>query len=230
MIQFFDVTKIYPNNTAALRGLSFHVGNGDFVFLTGPSGSGKSTIIKIILCLEPTTEGQVLIGGRNVNVVNKRSIPYLRRNIGVVWQDFKLLESRSVFDNVAIALEILGAPRREIRRDVDQMLERLGLSAYRNQRPSSLSGGEQQRVAIARALVNKPTLLLADEPTGNLDPALTIEIVALLEEANRAGTTILLATHNPLLLERFSYPIIALNKGVLGYSPRPVPAPAEAPR
>ncbi|MCA9522302.1 MAG: cell division ATP-binding protein FtsE [Myxococcales bacterium] len=227
MIRFYDVTKVYPNGTEALKTVRFRVPEKKFTFLTGPSGSGKTTIIKIVLCIEAATSGSVIVGGRNLAAVRRPTVPYLRRNIGVIWQDFKLLDSRTVFDNVAIALEILGASRKEIQTRVTAMLERLGLLQYKNERPLSLSGGEQQRVSIARALVNRPTILLADEPTGNLDPERTFDIIRLLQEVNEQGTTVLVATHDPMILEAFDYPILSLRDGEVTTSPRPLAADLE---
>ena len=188
---------------------------GEFVFLSGPSGAGKTTFIKLIMLLETASEGQVVIAGRNLDRLKRSSIPLLRRSIGVVWQDFKLLPSRNVFDNVAISLEILGQPRRQIQRRVDQVLEMVGLERYARSMPDWLSGGEKQRAAIARALVNDPPILLADEPTGNLDPDLSVEIMQMLQEVQQQGTTVIVATHDRTLMDRFGRRVVRLHKGFL---------------
>jgi cell division transport system ATP-binding protein len=215
IIEMYAVSKSYPNGVDALKDVTLKIGDGEFVFMAGPSGAGKTTLMKLFLCLERATSGQILVGGRNIHTLRRSSIPYLRRNIGMVFQDFRLLHNRTVFDNVAIALEILGLPRREIVPRVHQTLESVGLGRYLRELPQSLSGGEQQRVAIARALVNEPAILLADEPTGNLDPKLSLEIVNLLVDIHRKGTTVLVATHNTQILEKVPMRTITLNKGVL---------------
>jgi cell division transport system ATP-binding protein len=215
MIQLYHVYKRYPNGVEALNDINLRIHEGEFVFLSGPSGAGKTTLIKLLLGYERSTGGQVLVNGRNLQVLQDVSIPFLRRNIGVVWQDFKLLKNRTVFDNVAISLEILGLRPREIRRRVSQILETVSLEHYANTLPQMLSGGEQQRVTIARALVNEPAILLADEPTGNLDPDLSVEIMNLLLDLQQKGTTVLVATHDRFLLERYSRRTILLNRGFL---------------
>jgi len=215
MIQFYHVTKRYPNGVEALQDVTFHLREGEFSFLTGASGAGKTTLVRLILAMERVTDGQILVAGRNIQVLRKGSIPYLRRNIGVVFQDFRLLNNRTVFDNIAIALEIIGLPRREIVTRVMQMLEVVQLEQYRKELPQSLSGGEQQRVAIARALVNEPAILLADEPTGNLDPELSVEIMNVLLDVQRKGTTVLVATHDRALIQRYDQRVLALERGML---------------
>ncbi|MBD89482.1 MAG: cell division ATP-binding protein FtsE [Deltaproteobacteria bacterium] len=215
MIQLYHVTKRYANGIEALRDVSVHIHEGEFVFLSGPSGAGKSTFIKLLMLLERASEGQVLVAGRNLDVLRRSSIPYLRRNIGVVWQDFKLLPHRNVFDNVAISLEILGMPRKQIKRRVERVLDMVGLERYARSMPHWLSGGEQQRVAIARALVNTPSILLADEPTGNLDPDLSVDIMQMLMDVQQRGTTVVVATHDRALMDRFGKRVILLNKGFL---------------
>ncbi len=215
VIQLFHITKRYPNGIEALRDVTVRVHEGEFVFLSGPSGSGKTTFIKLVTMLEPASEGQILVAGRNLGTLRRRSVPYLRRNIGVVWQDFKLLPRRNVFDNIAISLEILGLSRRQIQRRVDQVLDMVGLERYARSMPHWLSGGEQQRVAIARALVNDPAILVADEPTGNLDPDLSVEIMQMLLDVQQRGTTVVAATHDRALMDRFGKRVVLLNKGFL---------------
>jgi cell division transport system ATP-binding protein len=203
MIQLFHVFKEYAEEGPALADVSLHVQKGEFVFLTGPSGAGKSTLLKLIFCAEPATSGQVLVFGRNVSKLRASAVPHLRRNIGVVFQDFKLLPDRTVAENVAFPLEVRGMPPRVARRRVAAMLRSVGLEHAQGKFPLSLSGGEQQRVAVARALVATPALLLADEPTGNLDPERTVEVLDLLEAANARGTTVVVATHDRSLLEYY---------------------------
>ena len=214
MIQFFHVYKTYPGDVQALVDLTLEIDKGEFVFLTGPSGAGKSTLLRMVFCAERPTRGQLLVGGRNVARLAANAVPYLRRNIGVVFQDFKLLQRRTVEENVALALEVLGAPRREVRRRTYAVLKQVGLAHKIHQYPPRLSGGEQQRVAVARALVNEPQILLADEPTGNLDHERSSEIMNLLEAASARGTTIVVATHDLRLLER-GQRVIRLDAGRL---------------
>jgi cell division transport system ATP-binding protein len=213
MIQLFHVFKEYPGEGAALSDVSLHVRKGEFVFLTGPSGAGKSTLLKLVFCAEPATGGQLLVFGKNVSKLRSSAVPYLRRNIGVVFQDFKLLPDRTVAENVAFPLEVRGLQARDVRRKVVAMLRSVGLDHKLQKFPLALSGGEQQRVAVARALVNDPALLLADEPTGNLDPERTLEVMDLLEGANARGTTVVVATHDRSLLARYKKRIIALETG-----------------
>ncbi len=215
MIQLYHVQKRYPNGIEALVDVSLRVREGEFIFLTGASGAGKTTLLRLLLVMDRVTDGQILIGGRNIHVLRESSVPYLRRNIGVVFQDFKLVGNRTVFDNVAIALEILGISRKEIERRVMQLLEGLGLLHCVDSLPPVLSGGEQQRVAIARALVNEPAILLADEPTGNLDPGLSVEIMDLLLDINRRGATVVVATHDHALIERYGLRTLTLDRGRL---------------
>jgi len=230
MIEMYRVSKRFPNGVEALTDISCKIESGDFCFLSGPSGAGKTTLIRLLMCMEPISEGQILVKGRNLRMLHRDSIPYLRRNIGVVFQNFRLLPNRTVFDNVAIALEILGIPHQEIAPRVEQTLDMVGLSAYHQTFPSMLSGGEQQRVAIARALVNEPAILLADEPTGNLDPELSIEILGLLQEIHRQGTTVIVATHDRMLMERLPARILYLKNGHLisdiGPDGNPISAPS----
>ena len=213
MIQLFHVFKKYPNGMEALSDVNLRIHEGEFVFLSGPSGAGKTTLVKLLLGYEPSSSGQILVNGRNLHVLRASSIPFLRRNIGVVWQDFKLLDRRTVFDNVSISLEILGLGPREIGRRVTQILESVGLERHLKSFPKMLSGGEQQRVAIARALVNEPAILLADEPTGNLDPDLSVEIMNLILDLQQKGTTVMVATHDRFLLERYRRRVVLLNRG-----------------
>jgi cell division transport system ATP-binding protein len=213
MIQMFHVYKAYPGDPPSLSDVNLHVHKGEFVFLTGPSGAGKTTLLKLIFCAEKATKGQILVGGRNIARIKESAVPFLRRNIGVVFQDFKLLPNRSVVENVAFTLDVLGVPRAECRERVMKMLKLVGLEHKADSFPLRLSGGEQQRVVIARALVNDPTILLADEPTGNLDPALTIEIMDLLCEVNVRGTTVLVATHDATLLSRYQKRTVRLEHG-----------------
>ena len=222
MIRFMNVTKRYPNGVEALRRLSLHIEEGSFVYLTGPSGAGKTTLIKLLLGMERASEGEILVAGRNLRVLRDSSVPLLRRNIGVVFQDFKLLAARNVFENVAVGLEIRGVRRREIRRRVAEVLDELGILRYQRAYPEMLSGGEQQRVALARALVGRPLILLADEPTGNLDPGLSLEIARILETIHGKGTTVVVATHDPMLPEHLPHRTLTLNKGYMVMDSAPV--------
>jgi cell division transport system ATP-binding protein len=200
MIQFFHVYKSYGPESQALVDLNLEISKGEFVFLTGPSGAGKSTLLRLVFCAELPTRGQLLVGGRNVARLARSAVPALRRTIGVVFQDFKLLARRTVEENVAVALEVSGTPRGEVRRRTYAMLKQVGLAHKLHQLPPRLSGGEQQRVAIARALVAEPQIVLADEPTGNLDEERSHEIMELLETANARGATVIVATHDKKLL------------------------------
>ena len=215
MIQLFHVKKAYPGDAPVLDDITLRIEKGEFVWLTGPSGAGKSTLLKLLFCAETPTSGQILVGGRNIGRLTQAGIPYLRRNIGVVFQDFRLLDNRTVVENVGYALEVLGASDGEIREKALKRLEQVGLKHKATSLPRRLSGGEQQRVAIARALVNEPTILLADEPTGNLDPSLTDSILTLLFDANARGTTVIVATHDRSLLTRYHRRTIGLEKGKL---------------
>ncbi|MEO1334558.1 MAG: cell division ATP-binding protein FtsE [Myxococcota bacterium] len=216
MIQTLHVTKIYDQgDRPALSGVNLQVDKGEFVFLTGPSGAGKSTLLKLMFAAEKPTKGQILINGRNVATLKPNQIPLLRRQVGVVFQDFKLIPTRTVHENIAYALHVVGLPEKEIRRKVYKLLKGVGLFHKAHVLPPKLSGGEQQRVSIARALVNDPVLLLADEPTGNLDAEITGEIMALLEEANARGTTVVLATHDMNLLQNYGKRTIILKNGVV---------------
>jgi cell division transport system ATP-binding protein len=215
MIQLFHVSKEYPGEPPALSDVSLDVEKGEFVFLTGPSGAGKSTLLKLIFCAEAPTAGQILLLGKNVARVAKAEVPWVRRHVGVVFQDFKLLPDRTIGENVALPLEVRGLADREIRKRVQGLLRSVGLEHRADKFPPSLSGGEQQRVAVARALAGDPALLLADEPTGNLDPERTIEVMELLAAANARGTTVLIATHDRTLLERYKRRVVVLERGRL---------------
>jgi cell division transport system ATP-binding protein len=213
MIQMFHVTKRYGPDSVALSDINLSIGKGEFVFLTGPSGAGKTTLLKLVFCAERPSSGQLLITGRNVARIRGTGAALLRRKIGVVFQDFKLLPGRTVSDNVALTLDVLGMPRRDANRKVSAMLKQVGLAHKASSYPTKLSGGEQQRVAIARALVNDPAILLADEPTGNLDPKLTIEIMDLLRDFSARGTTVVIATHDNGLIDRYQKRTIGLKEG-----------------
>ena len=215
MIEFTDVTKSYSVGTHALRGISMQIEDGEFAFLVGPAGSGKSTIIKLITGELKPTSGTVHVNGYSLERIRKREIPYLRRTVGVVFQDFRLIDSKTVYDNVAFAMRVIGAKEKEIRERVPYVLELVGLDTKSRRHPGELSGGEQQRLAIARALVNNPSTIIADEPTGNLDPARSLEIMSLLQEINNRGTTMLVVTHERDLVERFSKRVIAIDNGLI---------------
>jgi cell division transport system ATP-binding protein len=215
LIRLFHVSKSYAAGSFALRDVSLEVTKGEMVFLTGPSGAGKTTLMKLLFAAERPSEGQILVLGRNIGRLGERGVPALRRRMGVVFQDFKLIPTRTVEENVALALEVLGTSPREVRARVFAMLKRVGLQHRRHQHPQSLSGGEQQRVALARALVNEPSILLADEPTGNLDPELTLEIMDLVTGAAARGTTVLVATHDRALLTRYGRRMLRLEGGHL---------------
>jgi len=211
----FHVSKAYPGDPPVLTDINLEIGKAEFVFLTGPSGAGKSTLLKLMFLAERPSKGQILIAGRNIARVRESSIPYLRRNIGVVFQDFKLLPTRTVAENVGFTLDVLGVAREEVRERSLKMLRRVGLEHKADVSPQKLSGGEQQRVSLARALVNDPAMLLADEPTGNLDPALTIEIMDLLSDVNARGTTVIVATHDASLIARYEKRTLRLEHGAL---------------
>ena len=215
MIEFVDVVKSYSVGTHALRGVNMQIEDGEFAFLVGPSGSGKSTIIKLITGELKPTSGTVHVNGYSLERIRKREIPYLRRTVGVVFQDFRLIETKTVYDNVAFAMRVIGAKEGEIRARVPYVLELVGLETKSRRHPTELSGGEQQRLAIARALVNNPSTIIADEPTGNLDPARSFEIMSLLQEINNLGTTVLVVTHAKDLVESFNKRVISINEGVI---------------
>ena len=214
MIRFENVGKTYPRSTQpALRGISLDIERGEFVFVVGQSGSGKSTLLRLILREERATVGTVLVAGRELSTMPSRKVPELRREIGTVFQDFRLLPNKNVFQNVAFALQVLGKSRHAIAALVPETLEMVGLAGKEKRLPHELSGGEQQRVAIARAFVNKPAILLADEPTGNLDPTTSLDIVRLLDRINRTGTTIVMATHDDEIVDQLRKRVVELNNG-----------------
>lgn len=215
MIEFQHVTKRYAEQWTALQDVSFVLDRAEMAFLTGHSGAGKSTLLKLIMLMERPTTGRVLVGGQALDRAPRRRIPYLRRHIGVVFQDHQLLFDRSVFDNVAMPLEVVGVPPRDIGRRVRAALDKVGLLKKERMNPISLSGGEQQRVGIARAVVNKPPLLLADEPTGNLDPALSADIMALFREFSRVGVSVLVASHDISLVREMGRRVLTLSEGRL---------------
>lgn len=215
MIEMHDVYKVYGNGVKALNGINVKIDQGEFVYVVGPSGAGKSTFIKLMYREEEPTHGVILINGVNIKRVRNWKIPYLRRNIGVVFQDYKLLAGMTAYENVAFAMEAVEAPRRKIRRRVQEMLELVGLHDRMNALPSQLSGGEQQRVSIARAMVNNPSFIIADEPTGNLDPENSWDIMYLLEEINARGTTVVMATHNREIVNTMRKRVIAVEQGVI---------------
>ncbi len=213
IIELDDVTKVYPGGHLALERVSLTVGRGEFVFLVGPTGCGKSTLIKLLIRELDPTEGDVRIAGTNIGALPEKKIPLLRRRVGTVFQDFKLLPNRTVYDNVAYALQVIGASRAEIREKVPETLRLVGLSTKLNNYPDQLSGGEQQRVSVARAFVNHPPLLLADEPSGNLDPVTSIGIMQLLYRINRTGTTVLVVTHDHAMVDKMRRRVIELYEG-----------------
>ena len=215
MIEFTDVVKNYTPDTQALRGITMQIDDGEFAFLVGPSGSGKSTIIKLITGELKPTSGTVHVNGYSLERIRKREIPYLRRTVGVVYQDFRLIATKTVYENLAFAMRAVGAGKKEIQERIPYILELVGMEDKGSRHPNELSGGEQQRLAIARALVHNPSTLIADETTGNLDPARALEIMVLLQEINNLGTTVLVVTHAKDLVERFEKRVIAIDEGVV---------------
>ncbi|MGD0692449.1 MAG: cell division ATP-binding protein FtsE [Acidimicrobiales bacterium] len=213
MIRFENVSKTYKNGSPALKDITLDIEKGEFVFLVGASGSGKTTFLRLLLREELPDKGRILEAGRELTELSKFRVPFLRRNIGCVFQDFRLLPNKTVFENVAFALEVIGRPRSTVESQVPLILDLVGLSDKSKSLPGELSGGEQQRVAVARAFVNRPLILLADEPTGNLDPANSESIMALLERINRTGTTVVMATHDKALVDRMRRRVIELDKG-----------------
>ena len=213
MIRLTDIHKEYQNGTKALKGVSLQIDDGEFVFLVGPSGSGKSTIIKLITAEIEATRGKLMVNGYNLRDISEKQIPLMRRTIGVVFQDFRLIEKKTVYENIEVAMRAVGATTREIQRRIPYVLDLVGLMGKGGRLPTQLSGGEQQRVAIARALANNPSVIIADEPTGNLDPARSLEIMSLLEKINDMGTTILVVTHERELVNRFGKRLVAIESG-----------------
>jgi cell division transport system ATP-binding protein len=215
MIRLDNVTKIYKDSVKALVEVSLEIGKGEFVFIVGPSGSGKSTMIRMLLKEEEPTKGEIFVAGKNIGRLSPWKVPYLRRNIGTVFQDFKLLPEKTVFQNVAFALEVIGKQKNDIALRVPEALELVGLKDKVSNYPDELSGGEQERVSIARAFVNRPLILLADEPTGNLDPATSVDIMKLLDRINRTGTTVIMATHDNAIVDAMRRRVIELDSGHL---------------
>ena len=215
MIQFKNVSKTYPNGTQALKNVSLQVDDGEFVFIVGSSGAGKSTFLKMIMCEEQADEGEIIVNGTNLSRMRKKKIPYLRRSMGIVFQDFRLIQHMTVYENVAFAQRVVVTPIKEIKKNVPAMLSLVGLAEKYKSFPRQLSGGEQQRVALARALVNSPDILLADEPTGNLDPKTSREIMKLLEEINARGTTVLVVTHDQAIVNTMKKRVIRMQKGII---------------
>ena len=213
MIRFIDVHKEYDNGTKALKGINLRIDDGEFVFLVGPSGSGKSTLIKLITAEIAPTDGRVMVNGFLLNDIAPRQVPEMRRTLGVIFQDFRLIEKKTVYDNLSFAMRAIGASNRELRRRIPYVLQLVGLDQKGDRYPGQLSGREQQRVAIARALVNNPSMIIADEPTGNLDPQRSLEIMMLLERINELGTTVLVVTHEKNLVNRFTKRVVAIENG-----------------
>lgn len=228
MIEFRNVSKVYNNGTEALHNINLNVEKGEFVFIVGSSGAGKSTFLKLVMCEERPNSGQIFVDGVDVSRIPKRKIPYIRRKMGIVFQDFRLIDHMTVYDNVAFAMRVVGASPRSIRKRVPYILSLVGLQHKAKHYPTELSGGERQRVGLARALVNNPSMIIADEPTGNIDPALSFEIVDLLSEINRRGTTVLMVTHEHNLVKHFHRRVVQIHDGqVVADSARK--SPGEAP-
>ncbi len=213
MIDLVNVTKTYETGTHALNGIDMHIDDGEFVFLVGESGSGKSTIIKILTGELKPTSGSVFVNNFQLENIRRSKVPYMRRTLGIIFQDFRLIDNMTVYENVAFAMRVVGAKGREIKKRVPYVLELVGLENKARRLPNELSGGEQQRVAIARALVNNPSMIIADEPTGNLDPARSFEIMLLLEQINALGTTVMVVTHEKGLVDRFTKRVVAISQG-----------------
>ena len=226
MVEFRNVSKTYDNGTEALRNVSLNIDKGEFVFVLGASGSGKSTFLKLIMHEETPNSGEIIVNGRKLSTVRHRDVPYLRRTMGIVFQDFRLIDKMTVFENVAFAMHVVGASPRSIRKRVPYILSLVGLQDKARCYPTELSGGEQQRVGLARALVNNPSLIIADEPTGNIDPTLSYEIVDLLNEINRRGTTVIMVTHEHTLVKRFHRRVVEINNGCVVADSARVPAHA----
>ena len=240
MIEFRNVSKVYENGTHELHHINLRIGRGEFVFIVGQSGAGKSTFLKMIMREEVPTEGSILVNNYDLTRMKEKEIPYFRRTMGIVFQDFRLIPKMTVFDNVAFAMRVIGAEEEEIRTRVPYVLELVGLSGKESSYPDEISGGEQQRTALARALVNNPTTVIADEPTGNVDPEMSIEIVSLLDKINENGTTVIMVTHAHDLVQKFHHRVVMLDRGrmvkdvpdgslLASFRPDLVPEPAPAP-
>jgi cell division transport system ATP-binding protein len=216
VIRFDNVNKVYPNQpNAALHDFNLEIEKGEFIFLVGPSGSGKSTFLRLVLKEERPSSGRIRVAGKDLHRLSNWKVPQLRRRIGTVFQDFRLLPNKTVFENVAFALQVIGKPRRQIKRDVPAVLDLVGLRGKEDRMPDQISGGEQQRVAVARAFVNRPLILLADEPTGNLDPSTSVGIMKLLDRINRTGTTVVMATHDQSIVDQMRKRVVELDRGYL---------------
>ena len=213
MIRFIDVYKEYDNGTKALKGINLRIDDGEFVFLVGPSGSGKSTIIKLITAEIALTEGRLMVNGYNLNNISPRQVPYMRRTLGIIFQDFRLIDKKTVYENLSFAMRAIGASPRDVKRRIPYVLQLVGLEHKADRYPGQLSGGEQQRVAIARALVNNPNTIIADEPTGNLDPERSLELMSLLVKINELGTTVVVVTHEKDLVDRFGKRVVTIDSG-----------------
>ena len=215
MIHLENVSKVYPNGTEALKNLTLDIDKGEFVFIVGPSGAGKSTFLKLLIREEKATFGKLSVNGRDLINIKKRKIPYLRRTMGIVFQDFRLIDKMNVYDNIAFAMRAIGEPEKKIKKRVKSVIELVGLNGKEKCRPNELSGGEQQRVSLARALVNKPELIIADEPTGNIDPKMSFEIMRKLVEINNRGTTVIVVTHEHELVREFGGRVIIIKGGTV---------------
>ena len=213
MIDFHNVSKTYPNGTHALYDVNLHIDKGEFVFIVGASGAGKSTFLKLIMHETSPSKGEIIVNNKKITKLKRRQVPYLRRHMGIVFQDFRLIEKMNVFDNVAFAMRAIGAKASVIKKRVPYILELVGLSHKMKSKPSELSGGEQQRVSLARALVNNPEIIIGDEPTGNVDPEMSYEIIGLLSEINAMGTTVVVVTHEHDLVRKFNKRVIVIDKG-----------------
>ncbi|MDD6489707.1 MAG: cell division ATP-binding protein FtsE [Clostridia bacterium] len=213
MIHLKDVSKVYPNGTVALKNISLDIGQGEFVFIVGNSGAGKSTFLKLLIHEESATSGEIVVNGHNLMKIKKRRVPYLRRTMGIVFQDFRLIDKMNVYDNIAFAMRAIGTPEKAIKKRVQYVLGLVGLENKEKHRPNELSGGEQQRVSLARALVNNPEMIIADEPTGNIDPKLSHDIINLLSEINKRGTTVIIVTHEHDLVREFGGRVINITDG-----------------
>lgn len=213
MIEFNNVSMTYPNGTDALKNVSLKVAKGEFVYVVGASGAGKSTFLKLIMAEEKPTSGEIKVNGKNLSELKNKDIPYLRRTMGIVFQDFRLIDHMTVFDNVAFAMRIVGASEKEISKQVPIFLNMVGLKHKAKSYPNELSGGEKQRVGLARALVNRPSMIIADEPTGNVDPAMSYEMLGMLTEINKRGTTVVMVTHEHILVREFPHRIVEINNG-----------------